>query len=153
MLAMQSRQAQEAQTVSMAVLLLRWLVVLVVALDLFSAPLHAHSHDMGADAHVSEVHFHAGVDDDDLELMLHAEQPAQVLPGHSVAAIRSGLGQQLAAKPGHSRVLSLAPPIAGAIDVAEMAHRENWAPPDHVPVPARSSMRPEGRAPPSTLQI
>jgi hypothetical protein len=138
--------AVEQPTVSMTALFMRWLVLVVVALDLISAPLHAHAHDMGPDQFLGHSHGDEGMHEDLLDVALHAEAVDHALGHHASAALRSAEREPVSTP-------SLAAIVA---DVAalqavepELAERGPWlASADHIPIPSRCTLRPEGRAPP-----
>lgn len=142
-----SRQAAlEQPTVSMTAWFMRWLVLVVMALDLISAPLHAHAHDMGPDQFLAHSHADDGGHDDPLDIATHAEAMDHAM-GHSSAAIRSAEREpvstpSLAIIVSHVAALQAREPAVSAADAP-------WhAAADHIPIPSRCTLRPEGRAPP-----
>lgn len=134
-------------TVSITALLLRWLVVLVVALDLISSPLHAHVHDVGADAHLMGSHFRIGSGSNALDSILRVELPTIGQGSHSTAAIRSA-GLQSPSSPELISYANLAPATAPEVD--DSGDRFGFRASDVIDVAKswRLSLRPEGRAPP-----
>lgn len=135
--------------VAKTALFLRWLVLLVVAFDLLSAPLHAHAHDMGPGMMLPHAHQGAldDMDVDDHDGMTHAQALVHNATGHSNAALRAVEGSFPPAPSLDIIVASvwalLVEPRAEAV-----APSSRSAAADHIPIPSRCTWRPEGRAPP-----
>ncbi|HEU6456212.1 MAG TPA: hypothetical protein VN201_12155, partial [Roseateles sp.] len=65
---------------------MRWLVLVLMAFDMLSAPLHAHAHDMGPD--MSSAPLHAGASPAGVaepDGMPRVDGAVHRLAGHSVA--------------------------------------------------------------------
>lgn len=126
-------------------LLVRWLLVLVIAVDLISSPFHAHHHDSGPEGYSShtgplDVGHSPPVDADD----------ADHRGGHSISALQ-GTPIQLDSPDSAPKLLPLAPlfVVLGRImqPVAEALVR--WRPDrERVPIPLFRTVPPDGRAPP-----
>lgn len=139
-------------------LLLRWLLVLVVAVDLISSPFHAHHHESGPEGYsnhagqldVGHSAFEQAAQDDGLSL--HADSDnADHGGGHSMSALQ-GAPIQLASPASVPKLLALVPlfVLFGLITqpVAEALVR--WRPGrERVPIPLFRTVPPDGRAPPS----
>lgn len=127
--------------------LARWLLVLVLAVDLIGAPLHAHAHDSGVDGHAWAPHIDAPGGDaphvedaDDALLLQHATltlptsiDAPDLDPGDSVASIVLGWWPPFDAT-------SALPPVTDA--------PQRWAAWPPPPRPEYRSRPPAGRAPP-----
>lgn len=156
--------AHDHASVRRTTLFVRWLVLLMMAFDLLSAPLHAHAHDMGPDLSTLQMHLAA-------QTQAHAAQDAPAAPalagddgdhdpgpqvssahhermGHSMAALRTAQGDT-----------TVTPDLAAVVDrVAEIIAlprlqvaliEQPWTPgTDPVPIAGLCAWRPEGRAPP-----
>ena len=123
----------------------RWLLVLVVACDFLSAPLHQHHHD-GVDGQLGFATAHASLDDADL----HAEDADHPLASHSALAIRidpSRLGQLPAIDNAEAQValVSVAQLLAAVDEVPSEHGRDDRSRPDFR---SHRSLPPPGRAPP-----
>ena len=131
--------------VSGASWLLRWLLVLVVALDFLSAPFHHHHHD-GVEEQTGFATAHAAFDNSDT----HAERDEHLPGSHATMAIRID----------PSRLAQL-PPIESAdartalVSVAQLLAAVDELPPHHwqpdrsrPDVRSHRSLPPAGRAPP-----
>jgi len=139
--------ANAASPVPWTAWLVRWLVFLVVALDMVSAPLHAHAHDFGPDMLLAQDHFGVAA----LDAQPHAQAPRLAGPSHSVAALRVEVEQTFAAPSLDllvAAVATLQPQVRASIE-APPGWRQDV---DHIPIPRLSALRPEGRAPPSPLR-
>lgn len=127
--------------------LARWLLVLVLVVDLVGAPLHAHAHDSGVDGHAWTPHVDAPgrdtshVDDaDDVLLLQHATLTLPTSIDAAQANASDGLaGFVLAWWPPFDAERTLPPAVAEARWWAA------WPPP---PRPEYRSRPPAGRAPP-----
>lgn len=127
--------------------LARWLLVLVLVVDLVGAPLHAHAHDSGVDGHAWAPHVDAPgwdtphVEDADDALML---QHATLTLPSSIDAPQADAGDGAA-----GIVLGWWPPVdaAWALPPAIEAP-ERWAAWPPPPRPEYRSRPPAGRAPP-----
>ena len=126
-------------------LLLRWLVLLLMAFDLLSAPLHAHAHDMGGDSLLPQLH--AASHPEDLDTQSHVEAALHHGAGHSLAALRTTERAGVAAPDLAVIVASVAGLLVQArLDPDALSARSAAA--DPIPIASRRSWRPEGRAPP-----
>ena len=137
----------------------RWLLVLVLAFDLLSAPFHPHHHDgvegqievAAAHAHAhAHAHGHASVDDG----ATHAEGEEHPLVSHAAMAIRidpSRLGQIAAADGTDDRadapvaLVSVLQPLAAFDEPPPSRFRPDRSRPDFL---SHRSLPPAGRAPP-----
>lgn len=125
----------------------RWLLVLVLAVDLIGAPLHAHAHDSGVDGHAWAPHVDApgwdsvhAEDADDALLLRHATLTMRA----SIAAPDLGAVDDAA-----SVVPAWWPPFDGALAVAPtVVTSARWAARPPPPWPVHRSLPPAGRAPP-----
>ena len=131
--------------VSRAWWIARWLLVLVVACDILSAPFHQHHHD-GVDGRLGLATAHASFDD----ALSHAQDADHPLASHSAMAIRidpSRLGQLPAI--GNANI-----PVAMISVVELLASLDEPPPPQWRPDRSRPDFRshrslpPAGRAPP-----
>lgn len=128
--------------------LARWLLVLLLAVDLIGAPLHAHAHDSGVDGHAWAPHVDApgwaAVPADDTDDPLQLRHATLTLTA-SIDAPYMDPGDGTA-----GLVLGWWPPFgaagafAPAIDAAQPG--ASWPPPP--PRPEYRSRPPAGRAPP-----
>ena len=123
----------------------RWLLVLVVACDLLSAPFHNHHHD-GVDGQLGLATAHASFDDGDA----HVEDADHPLASHSAMAIRidpSRLGQLPAIENADTQVALVS--VAQLLAAIDEMPSEHWRP-DRSRSDFRShrSLPPAGRAPP-----
>lgn len=144
---MQRHPAFAPAPVSRTAWALRWLVLLVVALDMLTSPLHAHAHDLGPSMLLDLAHLESHCDGDAARGVSHAEAPLHGMAAHSVATLKAAEQERLAGP-------SLSAIVAGvrALLPAEPAvgsYIEWPAAADHLPIPALCPLRPEGRAPPS----
>ena len=124
----------------------RWLLVLVVACDLLSAPFHHHHHHDGVDGQLGLATAHASFDDGDA----HAEDADYALASHSAMAIRidpSRLGQLPAIDNADAQVALVS--VAQLLAAIDEMPSEHWRP-DRARPDFRShrSLPPAGRAPP-----
>lgn len=139
-------------------LLVRWLLVLVIAVDLISSPFHAHHHDSGPEgysSHASQLDaghssFEQSAQADELSLHVDSDN-ADHFGGHSMSALQ-GAPIQLASPDSAPKLLALVPlfVLFGFITqpVAEALVR--WRPGrERVPIPSFRTVPPDGRAPPS----
>ncbi|MGJ7583041.1 hypothetical protein ACSFA3_23015 [Variovorax sp. RHLX14] len=139
-------------------LLVRWLLVLVIAVDLISSPFHAHHHESGPEAYSSHAgqldvghsSFEQVAQDDDHSLHVDSDN-ADHGGGHSMSALQ-GTPIQLATPDSAPKFLALVPlfVLFGLITqpVAEALVR--WRPGrERVPIPLFRTVPPDGRAPPS----
>ena len=131
--------------VSRALWFARWLLVLVVACDLLSAPFHNHHHD-GVDGQLGLATAHASFDDGDA----HVEDADHPLASHSAMAIRidpSRLGQLPAIENADTQVALVS--VAQLLAAIDEMPSEHWRP-DRSRSDFRShrSLPPTGRAPP-----
>lgn len=124
---------------------LRWLMLLLLVLDLASSPLHAHLHESGGQAlptqaaaamHASELHM-----DEEAGPGHQEEAPVS---GHSLDAMRNVQQQQ----PGPGIATILPPRITPASLPASAVLVLRAAPPTRSPISAIQHLRPDGRAPP-----
>ena len=139
-------------------LLVRWLLVLVIAVDLISSPFHAHHHDSGPEGYSSHAgqldvghsSFEQTAQDEDLSLHVDSDN-ADHRGGHSMSALQ-GAPIQLASPESAPKLLALVPLFVFvgllAQPVAEALVR--WRPGrERVPIPLFRTVPPDGRAPPS----
>ena len=123
----------------------RWLLVLVVACDLLSAPFHHHHHD-GVDGQLGLATAHASFDDGDA----HAEDADHPLASHSAMAIRidpSRLGQLPAIENADTQVALVS--VAQLLAAIDEMPSEHWRPDRGRPdFRSHRSLPPAGRAPP-----
>lgn len=139
-------------------LLVRWSLVLVIAVDLISSPFHAHHHESGPEGYSSHAaqldvghsSFEQAAQDDDLSLHVDSDN-ADHGGGHSMSALQ-GTPIQLATPDSAPKLLALVPlfVLFGLVTqpVAEALAR--WRPDrERVPIPLFRTVPPDGRAPPS----
>jgi hypothetical protein len=125
----------------------RWLLVLVLAVDLIGSPLHGHVHDSGIDSHAWSVH----VDATGWE-PAHAEEPDTLVQlRHATLTVRAA-AEDTDLSPEVSPVTTLVtwwPSFSLPADVSPVEERGPWRaaqpPPDY---PDHRSLPPAGRAPP-----
>ncbi len=123
----------------------RWLIVLVVAFDLLSAPFHHHHHD-GVEGQLEFATAHASLDDSDA----HVESDEHSLVSHATMAIRID----------PSRLAQLPPTDNAEVKIALVSVAQLLAAVDELPPPQRRpdrsrpdfrshrSLPPASRAPP-----
>lgn len=159
---MNARAFQLSESVAPAkagvMLLLRWLLVLVIAVDLISSPFHAHHHESGPEGYSS----HAGqldaahssveqaAENDDLSLHVDSDN-ADHGDGHSMSALQ-GAPIQLASPDSAPKLLALVPLFVffGLITQPMAEALARWRPDrERVPIPLFRTVPPDGRAPPS----
>lgn len=160
---MTARAFQLSESVAPAkavvMLLMRWLLVLVIAVDLVSSPFHAHHHESGPEGYSS----HAGQLDvghssfeqvahqnDDLSLHVDSDN-ADHGGGHSMSALQ-GTPIQLASPDSAPKLLALVPlfVLFGLITQSVAEALTRWRPGrERVPIPLFRTVPPDGRAPPS----
>lgn len=139
-------------------LLVRWLLVLVIAVDLISSPFHAHHHESGPEGYSSHAgqldvghsSFEQSSQADELSLHVDSDD-ADHGGGHSMSALQS-TPIQLVSSDSAPKLLALVPVFVlfGLITqpVAEALAR--WHPGrERVPIPLFRTVPPDGRAPPS----
>ncbi len=139
-------------------LLVRWLLVLVIAVDLISSPFHAHHHESGPEGYSSHAgqldvghsSFEQVAQDDDHSLHVDSDNTDHG-GGHSMSALQ-GTPIQLASPDSAPKLLALVPLFVffGLVTqpVAEALVR--WRPDrERVPIPLFRTVPPDGRAPPS----
>lgn len=123
----------------------RWLLVLVVAFDLLSAPFHQHHHD-GVDGRLGPATAHVLLDNGDS----HAEDADQPLASHSAMAIRidpSRLGKLPAIDIPDAQVALIS--VAQRLTAVDELPPEHWRPDRSRPdFRSHRSLPPAGRAPP-----
>ncbi len=123
----------------------RWLLVLVVACDLLSAPFHQHHHD-GVDGQLAFATAHASLDNGDS----HAEDADHPLASHSAMAIRidpSRLGQLPAIDNAEAQVELVS--VTQHLAAVDELPPEHWRPDRSRPdFRSHRSLPPAGRAPP-----
>ena len=129
--------------------LARWLVLLLLVFDLFSAPWHTHHHDSGVDGTVVAAVHADGLQSEVLG-ETHAEAPDHRSTwAHATTLLRSGVGLALTMAGGDNDdghvslwpVARLAPAIKEPTRPAITARLE-------LPTPAYRSLRPSPQAPP-----
>ena len=130
-----------------AALFLRWLVLVLMAFDLLSAPLHAHAHDMGADRLLPQLHAASHADDLDIDGQSHVEAASHHGAGHSIAALRTTERAGVAA-PDLAVIVASVAGLLVESPLGPDAPSARSAAADHIPIPSRCTWRPEGRAPP-----
>lgn len=133
----------------------RWVLVLMLAIDLIGSPFHAHHHDGGVDGVSTQIaHFHGDHAIDALDVnpepTLHVDGDETTHFTHSLSALR-GVPVELANLKFPDELPTLAPmlvftalltqPTAVAL-VRWRSGREQ------VPVPLFRTIPPDGRAPP-----
>ncbi|WP_208511406.1 hypothetical protein [Variovorax paradoxus] len=140
-----------------AMLFARWLLVLIIAVDLIGSPFHAHHHDGGPEGYASQVgelsHGHASLDqptaDDGSQSHVHTDAAGEP-GGHSMSALR-GLGTQVVEPSSVPELLALVPVFALlgllALSVSQALVRWRQAP-ERVRIPFFRTVPPDGRAPP-----
>ena len=123
----------------------RWLIVLVIAFDLLSAPFHQHHHE-GVDGQLGFSTALVSLDDMDS----HAEEANQPLASHSAMAIRidpSRLGQLPAVDNPAEQVALVW--VVRRLAAAGMLPSEHWRPDRSRPdFRSHRSLPPDSRAPP-----
>ncbi len=144
--------ALEPAAVSKTALFMRWLVLVLMAFDMLSAPLHAHAHDMGPD--MSSAPLHAGASPAGVaepDGMPRVDGAVHRLAGHSVAALRTAEHQSTASPALDVIVAGVASLVAAlAVPAADDSVGVAWTPADDpIPLACRCPLRPEGRAPPA----
>ncbi|MGJ7568870.1 hypothetical protein ACSFBM_33810 [Variovorax sp. GB1R11] len=159
---MTARAFQLSESVAPAkagvMMVVRWLLVLVIAVDLISSPFHAHHHESGPEGYSSHAaqldvghsSFEQVAQDDDHALHVDSDN-ADHGGGHSMSALQ-GTPIQLANPDSAPKLLALVPlfVLFGLITqpVAEALVR--WHPGrERVPIPLFRTVPPDGRAPPS----
>ena len=142
------------QPVIKTALFMRWFVLLLVAFDLLSAPLHAHAHDMGPDMLLPHTHqeAHREVHADHVDLDVHsewshAEEVVHETLGHSNAALRAS-DARVDVTPSLDLIVSRVWEIVLRPCDDSSAAMPGTPAVDHIPIPSRCTLRPEGRAPP-----
>lgn len=128
------------------VLVCRWLLILLVAMDLVSSPFHAHSHHGGS---AGEFHVEHASEDLDHDDEIHIEAPQVHALGHSLTVLLPADMPRLAEP---ILVAWLAVPTPATLTtrgLAAMAPSTWTAAPDHIPIADEVHWRPIGRAPPS----
>ena len=122
----------------------RWLLVLVVACDILSAPFHPHHHD-GVDGQLGFATAHASFDPHS-----HAEDADHPLASHSAMAIRiepSRLGQLPVIDNASIPVAMIS--VVELLDSLEEPPPTQWRPDRSRPdFRSHRSLPPAGRAPP-----
>ena len=137
--------------------LVRWLVLLLLVFDQFSAPWHGHHHDSGAESIVAvaaHAGVHAGVHADvtasEALAQIHAEAPDHPSTwAHAATVLRSEVGQSLAMvdDSDDGRVPSW--PTARLTPAIEEPSRLALANPHLPPTPLQRGLWPSPQAPPS----
>ncbi|PZQ67656.1 MAG: hypothetical protein DI563_21280 [Variovorax paradoxus] len=136
----------------------RWLFVLVVALDLVSAPMHAHHHQGGPETYLSHSEtLDAGDADADLAVSGdahedHAIHGGSAKAGHSVSAVRADSGLLSVDAPStdgwvlaHAWLSLVVATAASALEAEQAA----WPPcPSDLTPSSPHLVRPTSRAPP-----
>ena len=140
-------------------LFLRWMFILIVALDLISSPWHAHRHEGAPETTASQVDHadHAVADVDHLlgedGDLAHADGEKPLKIGHSVTGVR-GASVQLAASASISDwvlppATSILPELLAE---SEVKAPSSWATQRKRPrLPSFRALPPDGRAPPFLL--
>ncbi|MGJ7538498.1 MULTISPECIES: hypothetical protein [unclassified Variovorax] len=141
-------------------LLMRWLLVLVIAVDLISSPFHAHHHESGPEgysSHASQLDaghssFEQAAQDDDHLLHVDSDNAdADHRGGHSMSALQ-GTPIQLASPDSAPKFLALVPlfVFVGLLTQPMAEALVRWRPGrERVPIPLFRTVPPDGRAPPS----
>lgn len=123
----------------------QWLIVLVVAFDLLSAPFHQHRHD-GVEGPLGFATVHASLDDGDT----HAEGDEHPLVSHATMANRidpSRLGQLPPINIADAQVALVS--VAQLLAAVDELPTEHWQPDRSRPdFRSHRSLPPAGRAPP-----
>lgn len=139
----------DATTASRAASFMRWLVLVVMAFDLLTAPLHAHAHDMGAYMLMAQLHMdghHDDLDDDD-HAISHAAGVTHDGVGHSIAALRT-TERESVTTPSLAIIVASVTSLLAEPRAQRVQQSARTAAADHIPIPSRCPWRPEGRAPP-----
>lgn len=136
---------RRAGGISNAGWLARWLLVLALAFDLLSAPLHQHHHE-GAGGPLGFTTVHALLDD----AQAHAIGDEHPLTVHATLAIRvdlSRLGRLL--PPDNTEVAVALVSLAQLLAAVDEPRPEDWQPDRARPdIRPHISLPPAGRAPP-----
>lgn len=137
-------------------LLLRWLLVLVLTMDLVGSPWHAHHHEGGPDGHVthtaqvdSDHEFMHGHDNDVTASHLDADHSAHF--GHSLLALRTPL-LQMASVQLQDTPQKLASPywFSELLTTPTVEATVRWQPAkEREPIQLFRTLPPDGRAPPT----
>ena len=127
---------------------LRWLLVLLLALDQVGSSLHRHHHDSGVDG--SAIHTHHV---DSQPIGAHIEDDDEPSLFHSITALRAG-SRTFDPDSSSSGQADTEPPAMGAARAlpcprVEPCGKPSWAAPAAPPHPIHRSLPPAGRAPPS----
>lgn len=134
----------------------RWMLVLMLAIDLIGSPFHAHQHDGGVDGlsiqttHIASDHAFDLLDGD-LEKVLHVEAADAAHFSHSLIALR-GASVELASLKFPTELPALVPMFAFTDIVTQptAAALVRWrSGREQVPIPLFRTIPPDGRAPPS----
>ena len=137
-------------------LLLRWMLVLVLAMDLVGSPWHAHHHDGSPDGYVVHAAQVDGDHDalherDDDETASHLEADHSAHFGHSLLALRT-IPLQLASVQLQDTPQCLASPyrFAELLTPPTVEVTVRWRPgKEREPIPLFRTVPPDGRAPPT----
>jgi|GEM_PF-5894858 len=140
--------ALRASTARAAHGLARWLVLLLLVFDQFSAPWHAHHHDAGVDGTVVAA-VHADVHQSEVLAQAHAEAPDDRAAGaHATSVLRSEVALSLTWASddgtGHVSLWPAARLTPASQDSTRLAIASHQDP----PAPAYRSLRPSPQAPP-----
>ena len=143
-----SQTALRASTGRAAHGLARWLVLLLLVFDQFSAPWHTHHHDSGVDG-TAVAAVHADGLQSEVLAETHAEAPDHRSTwAHATTVLRSKVGPSLTTAGDNDDVhvslwpvARLAPAINEPTRLAIASHHEP-------PTPACRSLRPSPQAPP-----
>lgn len=140
-------------------LLLRWILVLVIALDLVSSPWHAHHHEGAAEDYAS--HAEAAVVTDSADFATDADDASHDVHGHVASAHGGQRGHSLAAlrvtplqlaAPAALLLWAIAPVFKSLTDLLAPPAVDRilpWRPRhERVPVASFRALPPDGRAPP-----
>ena len=144
-------------------LFVRWLLLVVIALDLVSSPLHLHHHEGGPEGYALSTHVDQ-LDADSLEpvtvlghVHVHGDNGVSDAAadkgshgGHSMSALQVSAVQFAVAEPASGPMvigpMSSLALLLGHASVQEVAV---WRPErDRVPIPLFRTLPPDGRAPP-----
>lgn len=144
---------------SVVQLFLRWMFVLIIALDLISSPWHEHRHENAPESvasHFDQANYSiADVDhlvDHDSSLT-HVDSEKSLKIGHSLTALR-GASVQIAATDSITewKLLPTTSALLGLVSVSRVEIPSSWATERKRPrLPSFRALPPDGRAPPFLL--
>ena len=143
-----SQTALRASTGRAAQGLARWLVLLLLVFDQFSAPWHTHHHDSGADGTVVAA-LHADGHPSEVLAESHAEAPDHRSTwAHATTVLRSKVGPSLTRVGDNDDGPVSLWPVARLTPAIKVPTRLAIARRHEPPTPACRSLRPSPQAPP-----